>query len=222
MLNPPAAKEEPPEMPLEIIVAEDEPITRRRLVSSLETMGHTVRAFADGLAAWEAFQLQPARVVISDWQMPEIDGPELCRRIRAEGRPEYVYFILVTAKQTEEIDYQTASDAGTDDFLTKPLTTESLWRRLRVARRILGFNKEIGQLKDLIPICSYCRQVRQDDNFWSNIEQYVEEQTGSRFTHGICPQCYAKITHDFEKVRAAEKAPKRPLPAAAQRCCAQG
>ncbi len=220
MLNPPTTKDAFGETALDIIVAEDEPITRRRLVTSLQTMGHEVRAFTDGLAAWEAFQLQPACVIISDWQMPGIDGPEFCRRIRAEERREYVYFILVTAMQTEEVDYQTASDAGTDDFLVKPLTTDSLWRRLRVARRILGFNKEIGQLKDLIPICSYCRQVRQDDNFWSSIEHYVEEQTGSRFTHGICPQCYAKIASDFEKERTAQRAPKRALPAAARSCCA--
>ena len=180
--------------PMDIIVAEDESITRRRLVASLEAMGHTVRAFGDGLSAWEAF-----------------DGPELCRRVRAYEK-EYTYFILVTAMQTEEIDYETASEAGTDDFLTKPLTADNLWRRLRVASRILGFNKEIGQLQQLIPICSYCRQVREDDNFWSNIEQYVQAHTASRFSHSICPQCYAKVTADFERDSAAGKAVKGPLP----------
>ena len=58
--------------------------------------------------------------------------------------------------------------------MSKPLTNESLWRRLRVARRILGYTKEIGQLQDLIPICAYCRQVREDDHYWSNIEQYIQ------------------------------------------------
>jgi CheY-like chemotaxis protein len=140
------------ETPLDIIVAEDEPITRRRLLASLEAMGHTVRAFSDGLKAWEAFERQPSRVIISDWQMPGMDGPEFCRLVRARETTEYTYFILVTAMQTEDTDYEIASDAGTDDFLTKPLKSESLWRRLRVARRILGFNKEIKQLKELIPI----------------------------------------------------------------------
>src|SRR4051794_34841438 len=67
------------EMPLDIIVAEDEGITRRRLVGTLETMGHCVRAFPTGQEAWEAFDRQPSRVIISDWQMPEMDGTELCR-----------------------------------------------------------------------------------------------------------------------------------------------
>ena len=191
----------PAEPPLDIIIAEDEPITRHRLFTSLSAMGHTVRPFADGLKAWEAFERQPARVIISDWQMPGLDGPDLCQRVRALELQDYTYFILVTAMQTEDEQYQIASDAGTDDFLSKPLTTESLWRRLRVARRILNYNKEVRQLKELIPICAYCRQVREDDDYWSTIEQYVQEHTNSRFSHGICPQCFSKVMHDFERER---------------------
>ena len=202
------------EPPLDILVAEDEPITRRRLVTALEAMGHGVRAFADGLEAWGAFEQQPSRVVISDWQMPGMEGPELCQRIRAQEKTEYTYFILVTAMQTEEREYQIASDAGTDDFLSQPLTPASLWRRLRVASRILGFTKEIGQLKELIPICAYCHQVREDDNFWSNLEHYVQAHTSSRFSHSICPQCYAKVISDFEKEKAASQEEKSRLPSA--------
>src|SRR4051794_2286594 len=191
------------ETPLDIVVAEDEPITRRRLVGALETMGHHVRAFSNGREAWEAFDQRPSRIIISDWQMPEMDGPEFCQRVRARERTDYTYFILVTGMDTAEAEYQIASDAGTDDFLSKPLTNESLWRRLRVARRILGFTKEIGQLKELIPICAYCRQVREDDHYWSNIEQYIQAHTSSRFSHGICPQCYATVMRDFEREKAA-------------------
>jgi sigma-B regulation protein RsbU (phosphoserine phosphatase) len=194
------------EPPLDIIVAEDEAITRYRLIASLEEMGHTVRAFSDGLKAWEAFEKQPARVIISDWEMPGLTGPEFCQRVRTAERRDYTYFILVTAMKTGDIDYQIASDAGTDDFLMKPLTTDSLWRRLRVAKRILGFNKEIGQLKELIPICAYCRQVREDDDYWSTIEHYIQEHTRSKFSHGICPQCYAKVMRDFEKEKAESAA----------------
>lgn len=202
------------EEPLDIIIAEDQSITRLRLTETLQGMGHKVRAFPNGSAAWKEFNIQPSRVVISDWQMPEMDGPELCRKVRAREHTNYTYFILVTGMETEEADYQLASEVGTDDFLSKPLTTESLWRRLRVARRILTFMQEIGQLKELIPICAYCRQVREDDDYWSNIEQYVQSHTRSRFSHGICPQCYAKVMHDFELERAAE--------AAAKACRAEG
>jgi sigma-B regulation protein RsbU (phosphoserine phosphatase) len=61
--------------------------------------------------------------------------------------------------------------------------------RLRVAERILGFTSEIRQLKDLIPICAYCRKIRNDGNYWQMVETYISEQTGSNFTHGVCPAC---------------------------------
>lgn len=206
---------------LDIIIAEDEPITQRRLTVMLEAMGHKVRAFSNGREAWEAFDLQPSRVVISDWLMPEMDGTDFCSRVRAREKTEYTYFILVTAAQTEEADYEAASQSGTDDFLSKPLSSVALWRRLRVAKRILGFTKEIGQLKELIPICMYCRQIREDDDFWSNLEDYIQEHTASRFSHGICPQCHDKVMRDFERGRAgAETAATLRGPARKNTICA--
>jgi CheY-like chemotaxis protein len=196
-----------PDTPLDIIVAEDEPITRRRFVEMLEAMNHKVRAFPNGRDAWEAFDREPSRVVISDWLMPEMDGPELCTLVRAREKTAYTYFILVTATQNQEADIEAASLVGTDDFLSKPLTAVSLWRRLRVAKRILGYTQEIGQLRELIPICSYCRQVREDDDYWSNIEHYVQTHTKSRFSHGICPQCYDKVMRDFEREKTAHDRP---------------
>jgi phosphoserine phosphatase RsbU/P len=76
-----------------------------------------------------------------------------------------------------------------DDFLTKPLDRPAIRMRLRVAERILRYTTEIRQLKDLIPICAYCRKIRNDDNYYQMVETYISEQTGSNFTHGICPTC---------------------------------
>ena len=182
----------------EIIVAEDEPITRKRMVSMIEGLGHPVRAFSNGLDAWKAFEENPARVIISDWQMPEMEGTELCRKVRARPNTEYTYFILVTAERTEEQDYEEAIRAGTDDFLTKPISRDAIWRRLRVAKRILGFTKHIKQLEAMIPICAYCKQVREDEDFWKSIEDYICSHTGSRFTHGICPTCFDRVIQELE------------------------
>lgn len=182
----------------EIIVAEDEPISRKRLVDILGGQGHPVRAFANGRDAWQEFDQRPARVVISDWLMPEMDGTEMCRKVRARPQTEYTYFILVTGERTAEADYEDAISAGVDDFLIKPINYYSIWRRLRVAKRILGFTKQIGQLEQLIPICVYCKQVRDDADYWHSIEQYIHSRTGSRFSHGICPPCYENVTKELE------------------------
>lgn len=175
---------------MKIIVAEDDLISRERLRAALIKMGHEVEAFPDGKAAWAALQHGNARVVISDWMMPEMDGIELCKRVRKRRGNDYVYFILVTALRTETTDYDKALEAGVDDFLVKPLNTDSIWRRLHVAKRILHYTVQIRQLKDLIPICMYCKKIRNDSDYWENIENYIHTHTGSDFSHGICPHCY--------------------------------
>lgn len=183
---------------LEVIVAEDEPITRKRITGMLEGLGYPVRAFANGLEAWESFNQAPVRLIISDWLMPEMDGTELCRRVRAREKTPYTYFILITGQRTEESDYEDAINAGTDDFLAKPTTRESLWRRLRVAKRILAFTQHISQLERLIPICSYCKQIREDEQYWGSIEQYIQTHTSSRFTHSVCPDCFDRVMKELE------------------------
>jgi len=83
-------------------------------------------------------------------------------------------------------------DAGIDDFLTKPLDREAIMMRLRVAERILEFTTQIRQLKELIPICMYCKRVRDDTDYWDQVETYIHTHTGSNFSHGICPECFDK------------------------------
>ena len=78
-----------------------------------------------------------------------------------------------------------------DDFLTKPLDREAILMRLRVAERILEYTTQIRQLKELIPICMYCKRIRDDSNYWDQLETYIHMHTGSNFSHGICPECFA-------------------------------
>ena len=124
--------------------------------------------------------------------MPGIDGLELCRRIRARERTDYAYFILLTANNPGRENVRTAMEAGVDDFLHKPLDREAILMRLRVAERILDFTTQIRQLKELIPICMFCRRVRNDQDYWQQVEAFIQTQTGSQFSHGICPDCFGK------------------------------
>jgi DNA-binding response OmpR family regulator len=132
------------------------------------------------------------RVVVSDWQMPRVDGLELCRRLRARGG-DYLYFILLTQMASNAKNLAEATEAGVDDFLGKPIDPGQLWMRLRVAERILGFTTEVKQLESFLPICGYCKNVRDDKNYWQRIEQYVSTRTGTSFSHGVCPDCYDRV-----------------------------
>ena len=129
---------------MKVLIAEDEPLSRRLLQSQLEKWGHEVTAAADGDAAWRLFQAGNYPVVISDWMMPELDGPDLVRRVRACERPGYVYIILLTSRALKE-DVVEGMEAGADDFVTKPFDREELRVRLRAGERIVRLEHTLAQ-----------------------------------------------------------------------------
>lgn len=199
---------------MRILVAEDDPILRVIVTQTLRKLGHGVVAAADGEEAWTHLQQEPLRIVVSDWMMPRLDGLALCRRIRADAGREYVYFIVLTVQDATEVNRRVAADAGVDDFLTKPLNPTDLWLRLRVAERIIACSTRVRELERLLPICSYCRKVRDDRDYWQQIENYLREQVGSRFSHSVCPDCYERTV--VPRLRAAGlNAP--PYPSAPER-----
>jgi CheY-like chemotaxis protein len=177
---------------MKILIAEDDPVSVKILQLTLESWGHEVICANDGQEAWRLFDANPVRVVVSDWMMPHVDGLRLCDLVRSRARTEYTYFILLTAINTGADNLRRAMEAGVDDFMTKPLDREAIGMRLRVAERILNFTTEISRLKDLIPICMYCKCVRDDADYWQQLETYIHHCTGTQFSHGICPVCFEK------------------------------
>ena len=162
----------------------------------------------DGDVAWEMLGKHPdVRVVVSDWTMPNSDGLSLCRKIRARVGAEYTYFILLTSRDATEENQTAAADAGVDDFLTKPLDFPELWMRLRVAERILRYTKQVRHLEEMLPICSYCKKIRDDQNYWQQLEGYISERTGSDFSHSVCPDCYQRVViPELQQMKASASA----------------
>jgi len=177
---------------MKVLIAEDDMVASRVLEAALRKLGHEALVANDGESAWQILQTESVRTVVSDWQMPRLDGLDLCRRVRKrEG--DYVYFILLTHMEASEKNLEEATDAGVDDFLAKPINSTQLWMRLRVAERILGFTTEVRQLESFLPICGYCKKVRDDQNYWQQIEEYINTRTGTNFSHGVCPECIEKV-----------------------------
>jgi phosphoserine phosphatase RsbU/P len=193
---------------MRVLAAEDDPVARAVLKQALRQLGHEVLEAGDGEQAWTLLQQEPVRVIVSDWMMPHCDGLELCRRIRARTDAEYLYFILLTSRDATRENQTAAGDAGVDDFLTKPLNLADLWTRLRVAERILAYTTQVRQLEELLPICSYCKKIRDDKNYWQQIEGYISDRTGSDFSHSICPDCYTRVVvPEIEQLRASRRRP---------------
>ncbi len=176
---------------ISVLVVDDDPVSSAQLGALAQAAGYRVRIAPNGREAWDLLKLARVPIVISDWYMPELDGPELCRRIRARPREPYVYFILVTSRGGKQ-QYLAGMEAGADDFIAKPVDPDELRARLTVAERILGLRRELQQLEVLLPICSYCKRIRNDNEEWKALEDYIEEHFETQFSHGICPDCYAK------------------------------
>ena len=134
---------------------------------------------------------EPARalpLIISDWMMPDLDGLALTRMVR-DRQSSYSYVLLLTALGGKA-SYLEGIDAGVDDFITKPFDAEQLAARIRVAERILGLLSEVKSLAGMLPIYSYCKKIRDDQNYWQQVEVYVMQRSEAKFSHGICPHCY--------------------------------
>lgn len=203
---------------MKILTVEDDAVARAVLRQALRRLGHESVEAADGEAAWELLQTEPVRVIVSDWMMPRTDGLDLCRRVRARAGKDYIYFILLTSRDATEENQMAATDAGVDDFLTKPLDLAELWTRLRVAERILRYTTQVRQLEEMLPICSYCKKIRDDQNYWQQLEGYISERTGSDFSHSVCPDCYQRVVlPELEKFKAAAAAGTRPPLAVARK-----
>ncbi len=126
------------------LVAEDEPLSRHLLQTYLKGWGHEVTAAADGAEAWRLFEGGAFALVLTDWVMPEVDGLELIRRIRAAPDGGYVYVILLTAK-AQKADVVQGMEAGANDFVTKPFDREELRVRVAAGERILQLEHALAE-----------------------------------------------------------------------------
>jgi phosphoserine phosphatase RsbU/P len=187
------------------LIAEDEPVTAKKLELVLRALGYQTTVAVDGDAAWEAFQAERYSMVITDWMMPKVDGLELVRRIRAaQQRPgDYAWVIMLTGREDGMVE---CLQAGADDFVPKSFAVAELHARLRVGLRVLGIKAELDErvraleeamarvqrLEGLLPICSYCKNIRDKANAWQSVETFVAQRSEASFSHSICPSCYAK------------------------------
>ena len=105
---------------MKVLIVEDDPITKRLLEAFLTEWGYDIQMAGDGRAAWEALQESEApNLIISDWMMPDMNGVELCKKIRGMKKTDYTYFILLTSKGSKK-DIIEGLQAGADDFIIKP------------------------------------------------------------------------------------------------------
>jgi DNA-binding response OmpR family regulator len=192
---------------VKVLIAEDDPVSRRLLELRLAKWGYEVVSAKDGAEAWELLQTPGApQLAVLDWMMPTMSGLEVCQKVRAHPGAKNTHLILLTAKNSRK-DVVVGLNAGANDYITKPFDVEELHARLSVGERIVELQnslaervreleaalKLVKQLQGLLPICLYCKKIRNDKNYWQQVESYISEHAEVRFSHGICPECYEKV-----------------------------
>lgn len=177
---------------MRILIVEDDEASAMILQAQMKKHGCEIITAHNGQAAWSIILSQKIDIVVSDWVMPDLDGLELCRRVRR--RPEdYTYFILFSICNASDENIEAALAAGVDDFINKADGSQAIWIRLKMAERVLTYMRHIRQLQQLIPSCAYCHRVCDEDSTWKDLESYVQQHTGSEFSPGICPDCYQRL-----------------------------
>jgi phosphoserine phosphatase RsbU/P len=189
---------------LRILVVDDDAVTRSTLESVISGAGWSPVAIDDPELALEILTGADAPpIALIDWQMPTLSGLDLCRRVRAADVTARPYLIFVTGNSTSN-DIVTGLDAGADGYMTKPIAANELQARVRAGLRTFALQQELRTrlqeaeaqsarnrpLRELLPMCVYCRRIRDEQQHWSTLEQFLTEKTDVRFTHGFCPTCY--------------------------------
>ncbi|MBI3414133.1 MAG: response regulator [Verrucomicrobia bacterium] len=207
---------------MKILIAEDDAISRRLLEVFLKNSGYEVVSARDGQKAWEVMQTPGApSLLVADWMMPGMSGVDLCREIRQQPALKHTYVILLTSLNGKDRIIEGLA-AGANDYVTKPFHQAELKARIEVGLRIIELQEELAQrvheleealanvkqLQGLLPICSYCKKVRDDQNYWQQVDGYISAHTQVRFSHGVCPECHDTIVKpDLERYFSQNKKP---------------
>jgi sigma-B regulation protein RsbU (phosphoserine phosphatase) len=201
---------------MKILVAEDDAVTRKLLESTLGRLGLDVITAADGNAAWTALETLKGKdapeLAVLDWMMPGLEGIQILRRLRTTPGFELLYVILLTSR-TDKEDVAYGLAAGANDYIAKPFDPAELEARVRVGERMVKLQRSLAarvaelevalahvqRLQGLLPICSYCKKVRNETNYWEQVDSYLTSHSDVQLTHGICPQCMETMMKQLDE-----------------------
>jgi len=192
---------------VKVLIAEDEFTTRMMVQVCLENWGYRVESVTNGVDALRVLQKPEApHIAILDWEMPELNGVEVCRKVKEMNAETPPYVILLTGRDSKA-DIVKGFDAGADDYMTKPFNDNELRARVRVAERLVrtqsSLSETVAELRDAlnqlemlesgIALCGSCKKVYNiDDDQWHGFEDILEYGADPRFVRATCPACSKK------------------------------
>jgi len=191
---------------MKILIAEDDLTSQLMIKAIVAKAGYEPIVTGNGLDAYEILIKPDApKLAVMDWMMPGMDGVEVCRQLTELKSNEPAYLILLTIRDNKE-DIVRGLKAGANDYIIKPYDAEELQVRIGVGRKVVELQAslagriielqdalaQIKSLRGLLPICMYCKKIRNDKQYWQQVEGYISEHSEAQFSHGVCPDCYKK------------------------------
>ncbi len=181
-----------------ILIVDDERQNIKMLSEFLRGT-YKIMAAKNGAQALKAAQgnIVPDLILL-DIMMPGIDGYEVCKRLKADKKTKHIPVIFVTAV-TETQDAARGFQAGAVDFIQKPLDPVIVKARvdlhIKLHKTMADLKDALSQVKKLsglLPICMYCKKIRDDTGYWNQIEAYIDNHSEAQFSHSICNECAEK------------------------------
>jgi len=204
---------------MHVLVADDDRIAATLVARTIREWEYDVTVVSDGAAACRHLESSSVpTLAILDWMMPEMDGVDVCRQVRHNLPLANAYLILLTSLESRS-HVVAGLEAGANDFVSKPFDPEELRARFNVGVRVLALQEKlqervaelqdalskVKQLRGLLPICSYCKRIRGDDQYWQQVESYIADHTEAQFSHGICPPCLVNAERELEEYQRTRK-----------------
>ncbi len=191
---------------IRILVVDDDPDLLQGTVHVLESDGYTVARASGGEEAIQTAAAFRPDVVLSDRDMPGMDGLEMCRRIKGHPTSAEMFVVIISGTHTLPEDQVSGLNSGADGYILRPIGNRELSARVEAFARIVRLTRalqlknaaleaamaKVKALSGMLPICSGCKKIRDDRGYWNQVEAYIESHSEASFTHSLCPQCVQK------------------------------
>ena len=194
-----------------VLIVDDNTANIDVMLTFLEMEGYEISIATSGAMALHVAGHDHPDLILLDVMMPNMDGYEICRKLKKDPTTASIPIIFVTAKK-ETADIVQGFQCGGVDYISKPYRQEEVLSRVRThlqLRRLLDnqeqliteLNRALGEvntLKGILPVCSYCKKIRDEGGNWQQMERYIASRSETEFSHGICEACYATLDENGE------------------------
>ena len=197
---------------IRILIADDDQDVLYATSRIVKSGGYEVLNASTGSECLETARRQRPDLILLDVMLPDAEGTEICRQIKADPVLRGTFVVLISGKKTASDERADGLNFGADGYIVRPISNRELLAWVNALVRILKAERErdrliseltealakVKTLSGMLPICSHCKKIRDDKGYWNHVETYIRQHSEVEFSHGICPECLKKHYPDYD------------------------